>query len=120
MLTSFHHDFAKLTMFWLRLVFLKDKWTSLLFIFKGWHKKNYKDKLKNNLNNSWQLKVIDLREKYVVKVIFHKKRSSKGDVDFLLDITNPLLKSLKSILIFRILSAIYLLSDDFISQIYSI
>lgn len=58
--------------------------------------------------------MIDLREKYIVKVIFYMK-SSKGDVDLLLDITNLLPKSLKSILVFRIPSAFYLPSDDFMS-----
>jgi hypothetical protein len=48
MFTSFRHDFAKLSMFWLRLVFLKDRWASLLFIFRVHIKKNYKDKLNNN------------------------------------------------------------------------
>lgn len=59
--------------------------------------------------------MIDLREKYIVKVIFYMKRSSKGNVDLLLDITNLLPKSMKSILVFRIPSAFYLPSDDFMS-----
>lgn len=59
--------------------------------------------------------MIDLREKYIIKVIFHQKKSNKGNVDLFLNITNLLLKTLKSILIFRISSVFYLPSDDFIS-----
>jgi hypothetical protein len=63
-------------------------------------------------------KIIDLREKYIVKINFHLKGYNKGDIDIFLDITNPLTKFSKTNVGYRISTVIYLLGGDSIFKLY--
>ena len=63
-------------------------------------------------------KIIYLREKYIVNIIFHLKWYNEGDIDLLLGITNPLTKFSKTSVGYRIPNVIYLLGDDFIFKLY--